>query len=539
MAGVVRFSIMTIPAECEYCGHRYRIQDRFAGEQLPCKHCGEYFVVPTSSRGPGSRTNRRSARGSASSGNPPWVTVALIAGVVIGCGLLLWSLASKSSDAKNDPKQNPNNPQAEVAGDGSELFPVASVPLPNFPQQLPPPVQKVSGASVYFVDLKRTPGNGSAPGSQMAMRIYLPAGEHAARSLGCVLVAPAGSNLLRGNPMDADDYHKETLPYVNAGYAVVFYSIDGILDDPDNATGFAMSHAYTEFKAAQAGVVNGRNALEFVLAKLPAVDPARIYSAGHSSAGVLSLLLAEHEPRIAGAIAYAPASDVELRLREAAENREIQILMPGIKPFLKQSSPKTHAQDLKCPVFLFHALDDSNEPIATTKAFAAQLQSQGKTPTFKTSRTGNHYNSMIQTGIPLAITWLKQLPTEQGKTYPAPPSEATAKNPPPKTNPVPRFQPPPFRPPSFPPRMPRPSSGQRIMVFKLQSYMGTGDAVQTAQQVLRRYPFCDANSVQVDFAAKEVIINVRGVSINSGPVKSALQQAGFQLGGVSIKFQSP
>ena len=44
---------------------------------------------------------------------------------------------------------------------------------------------------------------------------------------------------------------------------------------------------------AQAGLVNARNALEFVLARVPEVDPKRIYAAGHSSAGTLALLFAE------------------------------------------------------------------------------------------------------------------------------------------------------------------------------------------------------------------------------------------------------
>jgi hypothetical protein len=77
------------------------------------------------------------------------------------------------------------------------------------------------------VQLARTRLTGSGPGEQTQMNIYLPAGEHAARSLGCVLVAPAGTNLLVGNSLDGDDYHDETLPYAEAGFVTIQYSLDG------------------------------------------------------------------------------------------------------------------------------------------------------------------------------------------------------------------------------------------------------------------------------------------------------------------------
>lgn len=531
---------MAILAQCDSCGHSYKIQDRFAGEELPCKHCGDYFLVPDPSRRSSRRARDNFRYDEASSANPQWPLALGIIGItIVGCGLLLWSLASKSA-APNDPPANiAKGEEPPVSASASERFPVASVPVSTFPAVLPAPKRHASGADVYFIDLKHTPGHGAGPGHQMAMRVYLPAGEHALRSLGCVLVAPAGSNLLRGNAMDADDYHAETLPYVNAGYAVVFYSIDGILEDPDNATGFEFARAYKEFKAAHAGVVNGRNALEFVLAKLPAVDPERIYCAGHSSAGVLSLLLAEHEPRINGCIAYAAASDVEARLAEVASDPQVGVLLPELKSFLKQSSPRTHIKHFECPVFLFHALDDSNEPAQTSADFAAKLRAEGKTVVYQTSPRGDHYDSMIESGIPQAIGWLKTLPTEAGKSYPAPMTQAEANPRPPGSRGIPRhppiFEPPVFQPP-LGPKMPiRP--GQRIMVFELKSYSGQGEATEAARQALLRHPFCDPNSVRVDFEAKELVIGLRGGIIDSAPVKSALEARGFQLGGVTITNQ--
>jgi dienelactone hydrolase len=270
-----------------------------------------------------------------------------------------------------------------------------------------------SGARVSFVDTSSLNREASFPGSSMQMRVYLPPGDHAPASIGCVLVAPAGTNLLHGNAMDNDDYHAETLPYVEAGMAVVFYSLDGPMPDAElsesDYTDY-LRRAYPKFRAAGAGVVNGRNALEFVLAKLPQVDPERIYCAGHSSAGTLSLLLAAHEPRLRGCVAYAPATDVALRLEELTSQPTANLLLPGVSRFVTQASPKTHMRRIQCPVFLFHARDDSNEPFTTTAAFARQMQQQHPSVTFVAAVRGNHYQSMIDEGLPRAVRWLQRSP---------------------------------------------------------------------------------------------------------------------------------
>jgi dienelactone hydrolase len=264
---------------------------------------------------------------------------------------------------------------------------------------------------VYFAQAKPPEGESSGPGMSMGFRVYLPPGEHAEHTLPCVLVAPAGTTLLTGARMDLDEYHAETLPYVEAGMVVIFYGLDGHVpaaaeNGSEAAYVAAIGRAYPRFKAACAGVVNGRNALEFALTRLPQVDPKRIYTAGHSSAGTLSLLLAEHEPRIKRCIAYAPCTDVEERLADAVADPYTRQLMPGLADFLKRSSPLTHTDRLKCPVFIFHARDDSNVPISESTAFVKTLKSSNSNVTFAETPSGNHYDSMVEKGIPQAIKWL-------------------------------------------------------------------------------------------------------------------------------------
>jgi hypothetical protein len=52
--------------------------------------------------------------------------------------------------------------------------------------------------------------------------------------------------------------------------------------------------------------------------------------------------------------------------------------------------------------------DDSNVPCSDSRACEQRLKSLGKSVTLVTVPTGNHYQSMIDQGIPRAIEWLKQ-----------------------------------------------------------------------------------------------------------------------------------
>ena len=191
------------------------------------------------------------------------------------------------------------------------------------------------------------------------MNVYLPAGTHAERSLGCVLVAPAGTNLLVGNSLDGDDYHDETLPYAEAGYLTIQYSLDGAVADLEQSSDAEMGAAYALFRAAGAGTLNTRSVMEFVKARFPEVDPTRIYTAGHSSAGTVSLLAAEFFPQIAGCIAFAPCSDVEAFHADIRGVPGVNQLLPGLAEFDRRFSPSANVGELKCPLFIFQALDDS------------------------------------------------------------------------------------------------------------------------------------------------------------------------------------
>ncbi len=340
------------------------------------------------------------------------VSFALIA---VG-GLVAWRmLYSSGADAfpavVSNVSSTPANPSANANANPTAAADSSSVKeLPLFPELGTP--KAIGNVDWFLIDLAQT-NSSTKPGFSTRMRIYLPRTATAAHSIPCVLVAPAGTNMLTGADVDASDYHDESLPYAQAGMAVILYSLDGPMPDPESFRSEvllmkAMTESYLKFKAAEAGLTNGQIALEYALQKLPQVDPDRIYVAGHSSAGTLALQMLAHEPRIAKCAAYAPCSDVMARYTDVLGDRSFLTAFPGIQEFIQKYSPNLNIRNINQPVFLFHARDDSNVAWQESKQYSLQLQSAGKNCTFESVPTGDHYTPMIEHGIPKAIAWFQK-----------------------------------------------------------------------------------------------------------------------------------
>ncbi|NQV25664.1 MAG: prolyl oligopeptidase family serine peptidase [Rhodopirellula sp.] len=324
-----------------------------------------------------------------------------------------------------------NSPASNFQTEDDKLFPVETVPIPKFPRLGGSRASTIAGVVFYEItvgsDRATGPGGEEAsgekplPGSQMDMILYLPSGSHQPGSLPCIMIAAAGTTLLEGNGCFDESYQSETIPYVKQGFAVLGYSLDGPLDT-DSPTNRESKAAYEQFRAAHAGLVNSRNALEFLLQNVPAINRDRIFTAGHSSAGTLSLLFAEHESRLAGCLAYAPCVDVEKRLKEYVANPLVQVLMPEVKTFIRQESPMRHVSSLKCPVFIFHAEGDANAPFDESRQLAARLTAQGTPCQLESIPDGDHYDSMLEAGIPRAQDWLRNIAFGELPTADTPPA---------------------------------------------------------------------------------------------------------------------
>lgn len=84
-------------------------------------------------------------------------------------------------------------------------------------------------------------------------------------------------------------------------------------------------------------------------------------------------------------------------------------MLPGIKEFDRQFSPMANVQKLKCPVFVFQARDDSVVEAGETKRFVDQARAHNQQVEYVEVDFGEHYDSMIQQGIPRAVQWLKKI----------------------------------------------------------------------------------------------------------------------------------
>ncbi|MDQ3819218.1 MAG: prolyl oligopeptidase family serine peptidase, partial [Acidobacteriota bacterium] len=107
-------------------------------------------------------------------------------------------------------------------------------------------------------------------------------------------------------------------------------------------------------------------------------------------------------------IAYAPVPDVGAHLQQKTIDFFSRAI-PDFNSFLKDSSPVNHVNELRCPIFLFHADDDSVVPTKAVTDFADLLNKSNPKVTFVRVAAGDHYDSMIGQGIPSGIRWAKSV----------------------------------------------------------------------------------------------------------------------------------
>lgn len=296
----------------------------------------------------------------------------------------------------------------------SDLYALAKVALPPLPA-LPELRELEPGVHFAEVDL-------AWPRGKSKLWIYLPDPAAKPKSLPCIVTAPAGSNLLFGMALGDGD-RAEHLPFVKAGFAVVAYEIEGVMPDDDAQTDENVLRQLRAYTECWAGLQDGHAALEYALTKLPAVDTKRVYTTGHSSAATMALMLAAHEPRLAGCAAFMPIVDVKERIGDEYLAM-LEKDFAGYGNFLVRNSPVTHAARYAMPLFLFGAEDDDNVDCGAIEKFAELVRGKGKQATFAKVAEGGHYEAMIAAGIPQAIAWLQTL------GMPVPPkgkAEGTAK----------------------------------------------------------------------------------------------------------------
>ncbi|RPI90442.1 MAG: hypothetical protein EHM42_01370 [Planctomycetaceae bacterium] len=306
-----------------------------------------------------------------------------------------------------DPFSGKHTQAADMAAELRRLVDPVAIPLPQFPPLETPRESLLGDAVVYDVDLRTANPSTSAPASGMRLRISLPAGEHPAASLGCVLLPPPGGSAISGHELYDEGALTHVAAYLQAGYAVVEFSLDGALSTEQEVTMAQVQAAFNAVRESRAGLCNCRAALEFVLARLPAVNPARLFISGHSSAGGVALLFAAFEPRLKGCIALAPVTDWTDDVPG-----ELLVQMPGLREFSYAESAGLQRERPKCPVFIYHGTADENVASVGTEVYVLSVRALGQSVTFERGIGGDHFEAVNTEGVPRAIAWLKSLPGE-------------------------------------------------------------------------------------------------------------------------------
>ena len=371
---------------------------------------------------------------------------------------------------------------------------------------------------------KEVPLNGDSnePATHGRLWVYLPAGEHEPGSLGCVLIGPAGSRMVHGMQLGRED-QAEHYPYPEQGYAVVAFEIDGPLPDGE-PTDEQYREAYLKFTAAGAGVANARVAYQYATTELPQVDRNRIFVAGHSSAGTVALLCAEHLKGLAGCVAYAPCSDVEGFLSDYVD--ELEDVLPNARRYVADGSPLNYAEQLSCPVLVFHAVDDHVIRVGESNRFSSRAKQAGGNISLELAPRGGHYEAMIDEGIEKAVAWMDRVspPAAAPVVSSQPPVSAEMHTRPEPPGPTPSS--------GSPPSYPFSSSVKAHVHFKIVSYP-SGNAQILARDALRPVIWAEPSSIRVDRAANEVVIGVRITAVNSHDAKLRLERVGFVISATS------
>lgn len=368
---------------------------------------------------------------------PTWVVLTVMWTVIGVMCILFWVLGGKGGglQAANGPGPNLNQPFG-AAGMGvpagpvapAALFPVANVPVPALPD-LPPLAQVLTPPSLTT---SITLPAGIGPGASSQMRIWMPQGQHALHALGCVFMPPHEANFLSGAAIgDVSDPEalKEAFPLLqpclSAGFAVVAFSVDGELQGLENLgsdfSALQKLHrdAYQRFQAGQVGLVNLRNAVEWVSTKVHQIDPARLYIGGVNEAGSLALLGAAHEPRLKGCVVVDPVCNVAAHYAMEYEDVDEMPVPEAItnQAFLGQCSPSAQIPHIQCPVFLASISyddDESEQPtLADNNQFVQQMSGAGKPIQFVKIGPAGDYNVNQDQVALQGVAWLKTLTAEK------------------------------------------------------------------------------------------------------------------------------
>ena len=133
----------------------------------------------------------------------------------------------------------------------------------------------------------------------------------------------------------------------------------------------------------------------------------KIWAAGQSTGGTMSLIAAATQPCFAGAVSLAPFCSLEQILRDNAEAKSIleSRFGPLQEKHHRAADALTLTHGMNKPVLLIHGTDDRTVPIAHGKQLAESI---GETATFFPVEGGDHHLRSVNRRliIETILAWL-------------------------------------------------------------------------------------------------------------------------------------
>ncbi|TWT82279.1 Alpha/beta hydrolase family protein [Planctomycetes bacterium CA13] len=280
-----------------------------------------------------------------------------------------------------------------------EPFSVESVSLPEMPSR---PTGKAMAGSTALRFNVSLPVELGQPGEASQVVVLMPSKKPQLK-LPCLVYTPAGSPLFAGMQLTQQD-EMQMLPYVQMGFAVVCYETDGGAQALTPQTPpKEMAELARKYVASKAGLVNARNAITWALRCFEEIDKTKMYAIGHSSGGKQALLLAAHDTRIRGCVAFAPACKMDSSIGRLIRSWPVED-PDQLVTEVRRSVPMSHSDRIQVPCLLIHS---HNDRIVRSSEVQRMGQAIGSESEITEVDSEDHFD-IPQVGFVTAAKWLQK-----------------------------------------------------------------------------------------------------------------------------------